>query len=227
MRFVIMDSRSLEFRHLVLSGPGSDVGGRECALLTGVCVGSYRNDLHAYDLASATWTDLSAPSAGAPPAGRYGHGAAESSGKLYVWGGTKGSLQRRSVHTLSLRPAPRIPFSIYSQASPNLRAPRPSWVSTPVPFFSMFSPPVELYPSLSLCAMALFLHARVDRQEATRSSTTCTSTTSLRALGRTSRTQPPAQHQLAESGREWQLRVASCIYVSARTVQRTLLARSF
>ncbi len=45
------------------------------------------NDLHVYDPANMTWTDLSAAVSGTPPSPRYGHGFAGAGGVLYSFGG--------------------------------------------------------------------------------------------------------------------------------------------
>eukprot|EP00961_Rhodomonas_salina_P074669 1002839-Rhodomonas_salina.3 len=45
------------------------------------------NDLHAYDIASGGWADLSSTSSGTPPVARYSMGMAESGSKLYIFGG--------------------------------------------------------------------------------------------------------------------------------------------
>eukprot|EP00286_Rhodomonas_abbreviata_P027873 CAMPEP_0181303152 /NCGR_PEP_ID=MMETSP1101-20121128/8394_1 /TAXON_ID=46948 /ORGANISM="Rhodomonas abbreviata, Strain Caron Lab Isolate" /LENGTH=1307 /DNA_ID=CAMNT_0023408683 /DNA_START=219 /DNA_END=4139 /DNA_ORIENTATION=+ len=49
--------------------------------------GSYLDDLHAYDIDTATWTDLSTPSIGIPPSARTGMGLVAMNGKLYVQAG--------------------------------------------------------------------------------------------------------------------------------------------
>ena len=45
------------------------------------------NDLHAYDIASVTWTDLSAAVSGASPSARARHGFVSARNKLFVHGG--------------------------------------------------------------------------------------------------------------------------------------------
>jgi hypothetical protein len=57
-----------------------------CLLL--YCAGGNFNDLYVYDPSNTTWTNLSAPTYGTPPAGRYGHGFTSAGGKLYVHAGT-------------------------------------------------------------------------------------------------------------------------------------------
>ena len=44
-------------------------------------------DLHVYDPAAVSWTDLSSSAAGSPPSARHGHGFASAAGTLYVQGG--------------------------------------------------------------------------------------------------------------------------------------------
>jgi len=48
--------------------------------------GEWRNDLHAYDVASGAWTDLSLPLSGSAPPGKYSHPMAVWEGVLYVHG---------------------------------------------------------------------------------------------------------------------------------------------
>lgn len=48
------------------------------------------NDLHMYDIASGSWTDLTAPLDITRPLEREHMGFAEWSGKLYVFGGYSG-----------------------------------------------------------------------------------------------------------------------------------------
>ena len=45
------------------------------------------NDLHAYDPANRTWTNLSDPLSGQPPSPRESHGLIAAGGRLYVMGG--------------------------------------------------------------------------------------------------------------------------------------------
>mmetsp|Transcript_11498 Transcript_11498/g.27046 ORF Transcript_11498/g.27046 Transcript_11498/m.27046 type:complete len:370 (-) Transcript_11498:132-1241(-) len=45
------------------------------------------NDLHAFDVASRTWTDLSVPRSGSPPSPRPWMGMAATGSKLYIFGG--------------------------------------------------------------------------------------------------------------------------------------------
>ena len=49
------------------------------------------NDLHVYDPATKSWTDLSNPASGIPPSPRDSHGFASAAGKLYVHGGEVGN----------------------------------------------------------------------------------------------------------------------------------------
>ena len=45
------------------------------------------NDLHQFDLATSTWTDLSSPLHGSPPTARSGHGMLSLGRYIYVFGG--------------------------------------------------------------------------------------------------------------------------------------------
>jgi hypothetical protein len=45
------------------------------------------NDLHMFEPANASWTDLSIPASGTPPSRRNAHGVAALGSKLYVMGG--------------------------------------------------------------------------------------------------------------------------------------------
>ena len=47
----------------------------------------YLGDLHAFDLGTGAWADLSAAASGTPPSPRAFHGFASAGGKLYVHGG--------------------------------------------------------------------------------------------------------------------------------------------
>ncbi len=46
------------------------------------------NDLHVYDIAESSWTDLSSTAFGAPPSPRNAHGFAALGGRLFVMGGS-------------------------------------------------------------------------------------------------------------------------------------------
>lgn len=75
----------------VCAGPGSGPLGAATA------------DLHAYDIASASWTDLTTVGFGTLPAARYAHGTAAFNGKLYVYGGRPSQLHP-PTHTLTNPP---------------------------------------------------------------------------------------------------------------------------
>ena len=47
----------------------------------------FLNDLHSFDPATQSWTDLSKISQGTVPSGRYGESLAASNGLLYTFGG--------------------------------------------------------------------------------------------------------------------------------------------
>ena len=47
----------------------------------------YLGDLHVYEIAAMTWTDLSGPESGIPPTAREEHGFTAAGGLLYVLGG--------------------------------------------------------------------------------------------------------------------------------------------
>ena len=51
----------------------------------------YRNDLLAYDISRAIWTDLTSPPTGTPPSARQAHGFAAVNGQLFVHAGTDAS----------------------------------------------------------------------------------------------------------------------------------------
>lgn len=51
----------------------------------------FLHDLHGYEIASKTWTDLSTPAAGTMPQARRGFGFCEFDGRLYVYGGSFGN----------------------------------------------------------------------------------------------------------------------------------------
>lgn len=55
--------------------------------------GTYYDEFHEYDLSSGTWTDLSTPSQGSTPSPRRHHTLLASDGKLYVFGGSLGTVQ--------------------------------------------------------------------------------------------------------------------------------------
>lgn len=48
-------------------------------------------DLHVYDPATKSWTDLSVPASGTPPSPRDSHGFAGGAGKLFVFAGEVGN----------------------------------------------------------------------------------------------------------------------------------------
>ena len=50
---------------------------------------AFFGDLHEFNIAANTWTDLSSLVEGVPPAARDRHGFASVGGKLYVYGGRK------------------------------------------------------------------------------------------------------------------------------------------
>jgi len=68
-------------------GMGFGVSNGKLYVFGGLGESGYFNDLHEYDIASRTWTDLSSPNAGTVPEPRYDMRFGVSNGKLYVFGG--------------------------------------------------------------------------------------------------------------------------------------------
>jgi N-acetylneuraminic acid mutarotase len=61
--------------------------GRKVYIYGGISPGTNRNDLHAWDMDTGCWTDLSTPLSGTAPGHRQGHTAVALDGKMYVFGG--------------------------------------------------------------------------------------------------------------------------------------------
>eukprot|EP00961_Rhodomonas_salina_P283088 3825589-Rhodomonas_salina.2 len=67
-------------------------------LHAGADLNSYRNSLHAYHIASGTWSDRSSPLGGVAPAARYDLGFGAINGRLYVFAGyTNSGAMRHGV----------------------------------------------------------------------------------------------------------------------------------